>query len=126
MYYHHKVTSNRLVTSINYMSHGFSSFEEHQFLGWLLVEGHYTWGIDLDGEPHVAVHLFRTPPGFYWGDGERDTLTLADKKPYVLMYYGCDNSSCFRRFTTSEEALAHHHLTNSVNWSDKELIFYNS
>lgn len=108
------------------MSTGFENFADSRFLGWLKVDGVYHWGIELEGEPHVAVHVFKTPTGFFWGDDGLDTLDLAAEKPYVLMFYGSDNSSFFMRFAALEEATKWYDDHDLVHYDEPGLLFYNS
>ena len=107
------------------------SFPGAEFIGW--KETDWTFGAKMGGKDFAAVHIFdtttnrtpgRDPKAFHWGDDQRDTEELARAKPWVLMFYGCDNFSCFQRFTTKEEAVAHYHEVKLVVASD--YMFYNS
>lgn len=121
--------------TIVYMTEAWQCFHDAEFLGWKEVDPSYTFGtkMGMGGKDFTAVHVFNTGmdrcPGrenepFYWGDDPRDTKEAAIAKPWVLMFYGCDNSSCFQRFTTKEEAVAHYHEVKLVVASD--YMFYNS
>ncbi len=118
------------VNLINYMADGFSGgpFQEASFLGFLPITGEYSnWGVEIDGQTHCAVHLFRTIPGFVWGDDPKDTAENAIKNPWVLMFYGSDNSSCMIRFPTRKVAEARIAAMKSVShMGDPDMMYYNS
>lgn len=124
---HHKLQPDRVVCTINHMSHAFSppTFLEHQFLGFLQIKGQRTWGVNLGENNYAAVHVFYTMPGFYWNDDPRDTLECATANPCVLMFLGCDNTSYMLRFKTKDAAVAYWSKLTAVEWTDK-LLFYNS
>ncbi len=125
-----------LINMINYMVDGFtdagrasSPFRESKFLGFFPILGQYTnWGVEIDGIRCAAVHLFKTIEGFAWGDDPRDTVENARAKPWVLMFYGTDNYSCFLRFGNRPEALKQLGKLAGIDPEDKNLkmLFYNS
>ena len=114
------------LNTINYMAGSWSSanFLDASFIGFLPISGEWNWGVEIDGVPCCAVHLFRTRPDFYWGDDERDTLEYATENPWVLMFFGSDNSSYFLRFPTREDALTV--MSTMQSACSDNLLYFNS
>lgn len=103
----------------------------YEFMGWRPCDDDYGWGIEMGGKNFCAVHLFDTStykgPGskpFQWGDDPRDTIENAEANPWVLMFYGIDNTSFFSRHATKEDAVASFNNTHIAN--RENLLFYNS
>ena len=123
------MSPSSLANTISYMSTTFSkssTFDQHAFFGFLPVEGQYTWGVGIDGVDHVAVHVFGTPEGFCWGDDPKDTEEESRRRPWVLMFLGADNSSCFMRFKERETAVRHLSSMSTVHWKAPGMLRYNS
>lgn len=104
--------------------------EGHEFLGWRPCEDG-GWGIDMGGKNFCAVHVFNTDsyagPGdttFFWGDDPLDTHENSRANPWVLMFYGIDNTSFFSRHATKEDAIASFNNTHVAK--REHLMFYNS
>ena len=118
---------------INYMAHSWlrldekSNIRDGAFIGFLPILGDWTnWGVVISDTPCCAVHLVRTVSGFFWGDDPRDTAENAEANPWVMMFYGNDNSSCFLRFPTREAALAKLGTMKGVDAQAEEMLYYNS
>lgn len=105
---------------------GGPTFQDSLFLGFYPILGKHNWGADINGTPCAAVHLFRPIPGFYWGDDVRDTAEYAERNPWVLMFHGSDNKSCFIRFENRDHALKWIEDHEGVDADAGELLFYNS
>lgn len=102
----------------------------YEFLGWKECD-ECGWGVDIGGKNFCAVHVFDTStyagPGktpFCWGDDPHDTEPNAEANPWVLMFYGSDNSSWFSRHATKEDAIEAFHNTRIAE--REHLMFYNS
>lgn len=123
----HKHSKLSTVNLINYMSSPWPGFYNHRFLGFVPISGGYdSWGIVLDNIRHCAVHSFKTREGFFWGDDPEDTAKLASEKPWVLMYYGNDNSSFFQRFITEKDAFDMFKTIESIDPFAQGVMRYNS
>jgi hypothetical protein len=122
---------NEVLNLVNYMTSSWNrpTFNDSRFLGFIPIEDG-SWGVDLGGQICAACHLFRTGQNlsddetFHWGDDPRDTAELAEEKPWVLMFKGNDNTSCFSRFSTEQKALDFFSRMKNVTLSDH--LFYNS
>ncbi len=98
-----------------YMTEAWTSFgDSHEFLGWKEITPGENWGCAMGGKQFTAVHVFDTSTRdfingakdvFHWGDDPQDTALLAHANPWVLMFYGSDNSSCFSRHPTRQAAI---------------------
>lgn len=119
-----------------YMTAAWASFAGHEFLGWKEIEAGENWGAEMGGKSFAAVHVFDTSSldfkhgaddHFHWGDDPRDTAVYAHANPWVLMFYGSDNSSLFTRHPDYESAIdAFNTQVTPVSFSHPELMFYNS
>jgi hypothetical protein len=115
---------------INYMAHTWSrmrDMHEAAFIGFYPLLGQYTtWGVLINDTPCCAVHLMRSNPDWFWGDDPRDTAANSALNPWVLMFYGNDNSSCFLRFPDRKAALAWLGDHQGVDFGSEEMMYYNS
>src|SRR5207237_8164273 len=97
-------TRHGLANTINYMSKQWSSpgagrprRTEFTFRGFLPIPWTWdSWGVILDDKGYAAVHIFEQD--WHWGDNSGDSEELAKEKPWVVMFYGCDNASFYARF----------------------------
>jgi len=117
-----------------WLSTGFETFAEHEFLGFR--EALPDWGnnaVEMGGKHWLGMHIFTTNPSpndpdpsvCYWGDDPRDTKALAIAKPWVLFFKGTDDHSVFERFATREEAMEHSLIRTPVEWSGSVYMSYN-
>ena len=121
-----------------YMTEKWEGFGSPEFLGWKEIEPEDgNWGADMAGKSFTAVHVFDTSvldfedgnaDVFHWGDDPRDTSIYAHANPWVLMFTGNDNFSCFTRHPTRQEAINafHAQITPVSRFLQPELMFYNS
>jgi hypothetical protein len=129
----HKLSTSRHLTLINYMARPFGTPErgdQTYFLSFVpinLEEDNWNWGVEIDGIACCAVHLVGpkgTGEPYWWGDDPRDTEENARANPWVLMFYGSDNSSWFSRYSTKEAALDAFKTLDTVYFH--EHLSYNS
>lgn len=119
---------------IRYLSENFPSVDyEGSFVGFIQIPNEkYTLiynnntlshiaAQNDDGDLFVAVHLFKAEREFF--DPESDENFT--EKPYVVLFYGTDNSSYGKRFVTKEEALQFIKL-GYLAGIDQNLDYYNS
>jgi len=119
---------------INYLSDNFHSLdEENSFVGFIQIPNEkYTLiynnntlshiaAQNDDGELFVAVHLFKAEREFFDPESEENFI----EKPYIVLFYGTDNSSYGKRFVTKEEALQFIKL-GYLAGIDQNLDYYNS
>lgn len=115
---------------INYMAETWSrlkNMHEAAFIGFYPLLGNYTtWGVTISDTPCCAVHLMRSEPDFWWGDDHRDNAENSAKNPWILMFYGNDNSSCFLRFPERKDALDWLAAHKGVDFGAEEMLYYNS
>jgi hypothetical protein len=121
-----------------YMTEEWTGFGSHEFLGWKEIEKEDgNWGAEMGGKSFTAVHVFNTlvldfkdgsNDFFHWGDDSRDTSMYAHANPWVLMFYGNDNYSCFTRHPDRQSAIdAFNAQTMPISRRfQTELMFYNS
>lgn len=103
-YGHHKRSDEDLVNSINYMSHGYMGFDDHDFLGFIsIVLNNYQFGVNILGKNYAACHVFLAPE--WWGDSMPEDSPLRKKSPWVLMFMGIDDASYYARFRTKQDAI---------------------
>lgn len=74
-----------------------SSHWSNNFIGGVVSEnqtGTYDWGYNLDesGRTYYPIYI-----GYEEDPIEGESEELSREKPYILMIYGCDNSSYFLR-----------------------------
>ena len=125
------VLANRTANLLNYLSEpwpgGRTLVAPSQYLGLLPIVGSYqNWGVLLDEEYFAGVHLFQTVPGFFWGDDPADTVEHGTAKPWVLMFYGTDNSSYFTRHATAEAARQWLQDNKAVDSNAPGVMYFNS
>jgi len=117
--------ARKLFKTINHVCHKWQR-EDSEFLGFIETDPEiYNYvGVTYEGLCFVAVHVFKEDSPLY---GEKLQPDQKKLKPYVLMFYGTDNSSYYLRRDTLEQAkswfkkttyLSNHILSNAK--------FYNS
>ena len=122
--YHKANREDDVVNIINYMAHGFLGFREHDFLGFLPIthENYQFFGANINGKSYTACHVFYSTLVY---DDPKDID--GSKNPYILMFYGSDNSSYYTRFATKQEAID---FFNKIDSFDEKVYqncyFYNS
>jgi hypothetical protein len=72
------------------------------------------------------MHVFKPKEGFFWGDDPDDNAENAAKSPWVLMFYGSDNYSCFLRFASRERVTEWIAKNKSIDTKASGVLFYNS
>ena len=100
IYGYHKKSDNDIVNLINYMSHGFIDFKDHSFLGFIPIDyDGVNIGVKINNKKYTACHVFYTTVSYGYDDeGIKD-------KPYILMFYGVDDTSYYLRFNLKQEAI---------------------
>ena len=95
----HKRSENEIVNSINYLTHGFYSWPEHRFLGFIPTYEGCVASLSVDGVNYIASHVFFNDCYYLCND------KLFKQRPYVLMFQGNDDLSYAKRFESLIDAL---------------------
>lgn len=101
--HNHKISDNYVINLINYCTHGWHSFREHRFLGFIPTHPDVVKCLEIEGTNYIACHVFHLDKIYAYG--KKDDGKSCVKKPYILMFMGNDDLSYFLRFETRNKAL---------------------
>lgn len=119
----HKTVQDRTVSIISYMAS--QGGPDWKFLGFAPIDPIYdSWGVEINGVGYAGMYAFEERSRF--GDDGRETQAMITSKPHVLLFYGSDNSSYFKRFHTRKSLDRFVHDLVEINERKMNLLFYNS